>query len=271
MADEVGFYREGSASIAVYDIVEGALIDAGVGVCRGDIAFYRALAAESTGPILDVGTGTGRVAWALAEAGHAVVGVDLSADMLVRAAAKGSALSPPVRARVRFVQQDMAQLDVGRRFGLVLVPHRTLNHLTDAAAQRAALVAMRRHLDSDGRLVLHLYAPTAADLAADPGTPPQVFQTRDSATGDLVRWSVVARRSDLQAQTVATTVRFTVLATDGTLRTDGRETVTVRWATPQEMRWLFELCGLTVEALHGDFAGGVPGPGTDQVWVLRPA
>lgn len=271
MADEVGFYREGSVSIAVYDIVEGALIDAGVGVCRGDVAFYRVLAAQSTGPVLDVGTGTGRVAWALAEAGHAVVGVDLSADMLARAAAKGAALPAVARARVRFVCQDMAHLDLGQRFGLVLVPHRTLNHVTDAAAQRAALTAMRRHLDPGGRLVLHLYAPTIDDLSPDPGASPQVFQTRDPATGDLVRWSVVARRSDLQAQTVATTVRFTVLATDGTLRANGRETVTVRWATPQEMRWLFELCGLAVEALHGDFTGGAPGPGTDQVWVLRPA
>ena len=46
MADEVGYYREGSVSVAVYDVVEGALIGAGVSACCGDLAFYRALAAH---------------------------------------------------------------------------------------------------------------------------------------------------------------------------------------------------------------------------------
>ena len=271
MADEVGYYREGSVSVAVYDVVEGALIGAGVSACCGDLAFYRALAAGCAGPVLEVGTGTGRVAWALAEAGHAVVGVDLSAAMLARAEAKGAALPAEARARVRFVRQDMTRLDLGRRFALILVPHRTFNHVTDAAGQRAALEAMRRHLEPGGRLVLHLYAPSLRDLVPDTAAAPQILQTGGAATGETVRWSIVGKESDLEAQTVATTVRFTVLAPDGAVRADGRETVAVRWAARQEMRYLAELCGLEVEALHGDFLGGAPGPDKDQVWVLRAA
>ncbi|WP_431857222.1 class I SAM-dependent methyltransferase [Azospirillum sp.] len=268
MADGAGYYGEGSVSAAVYDVVEGALIDAGVSACCGDLAFYRALAAGCAGPVLEVGTGTGRVAWALAGAGHAVVGVDVSTAMLARAEAKGAALPPEVRARVRLVRQDMTRLDLGRRFPLILVPHRTFSHVTDAAGARAALEALRRHLEPGGRLVLHLYAPSPRDLVPDAAAP-QILQTRDPASGETVRWSIVGKVSDLEAQTVATTVRFTVLAPDGAVRADGRETVAVRWATQPETRYLAELCGLEVEALHGDFLGGAPGPDKDQVWVLR--
>lgn len=271
MADEVGYYREGSVSIAVYDVVENALIEAGASVCCGDLAFYRGLAAGVPGPVLELGAGTGRVSWALAEAGHDVVGVDLSADMLARAAAKGAAHPDAVRQRVRFVCQDMVRLDLGRCFPLILVPFRTVNHLTDAARQRAALEAMRRHLEPGGRLVLHLWAPSARELVPSPDDAARLFRTHDSANGDAVFWGITAKRSDLEAQTVTTTVRFIVLAPDGAVRADGRETLAVRWATQQEMRYLFELCGLAVEALHGDFLGGAPGPDKDQVWVLRRA
>ena len=47
-----------------------------------DIALYRLLAERSTGSVLELGCGTGRVALALADDGHDVVGVDMSKGML---------------------------------------------------------------------------------------------------------------------------------------------------------------------------------------------
>jgi SAM-dependent methyltransferase len=41
-----------------------------------DLEMYRGFAERASGPILEIGSGTGRVALALAEAGHAVVGVN---------------------------------------------------------------------------------------------------------------------------------------------------------------------------------------------------
>jgi ubiquinone/menaquinone biosynthesis C-methylase UbiE len=54
----------------------------------GDIAVYAGLA-EPPSRILELGAGTGRVAIDLAQRGHSVVGLDISAPMLAQAEAKG--------------------------------------------------------------------------------------------------------------------------------------------------------------------------------------
>src|SRR5262249_15798650 len=52
---------------------------------RDDVAFYRMLAAERGGPVLDLGCGTGRLLIPLARDGFDVVGVGLSASLPARA------------------------------------------------------------------------------------------------------------------------------------------------------------------------------------------
>ena len=54
------------------------------------------------------------------------------------------------------------------------------------------------------------------------------------------------------------------------LRTD-TERLTLRWSLRSEMRLLFELAGFEVVADNGDFRGGPPAYGREQVWVLRRA
>src|SRR5215211_6581654 len=80
MADPRAFYEADSLHVEVYDaLAASTTADSTVG---SDIDFYRRLAAETGGPILEVGCGTGRVATALVADGHEVVGVDVSAPML---------------------------------------------------------------------------------------------------------------------------------------------------------------------------------------------
>jgi len=54
------------------------------------------------------------------------------------------------------------------------------------------------------------------------------------------------------------------------VRTD-TERLTLRWSLRSEMRLLFELAGLEVVDEFGDFSGGPPAYGREQVWVLRGA
>ena len=83
------------------------------------------------GPVLELGVGTGRLAIPSAGAGLGVTGVDLSAAMLQRMAAK------PGGERVEAINGDMADPPVGdRRFGLVFVAYNTLFNLTGPDAQQ---------------------------------------------------------------------------------------------------------------------------------------
>src|SRR5688572_14092836 len=73
--------------------------------------------------ILDVGTGTGALALLLAELGHVVVGVDLSAEMLARAEAKAGRLAPEAARRATFVPGDASAPDVSGPFDAVVSRH----------------------------------------------------------------------------------------------------------------------------------------------------
>ena len=59
-------------------------------------------------------------------------------------------------------------------------------------------------------------------------------------------------------------VRAAVLISEG-------GALTLRWSLRSEMRLLFELAGLKVVADYGDFRGGPPAYGREQVWVLANA
>ena len=54
----------------------------------GDLDLYLALAGRTGGPILELATGTGRLAVPLAAHGHLVTGVDIDPAMLARARAR---------------------------------------------------------------------------------------------------------------------------------------------------------------------------------------
>lgn len=260
------FYEKDSLAVEVYDVSAAAA--AASGPMAGDVDFYRRLAGETGGPILEVGCGTGRVTVELAQDGHEVVGVDRSAPMLGRAEQRRSSLDPAVAARLSFHEGDMETLELGREFALIVTPSRVFQFALTTEAQRAALAALRRHLRPDGRLVLDLFDPLL-DMVV-PGAPTgRRGDLVHPGSGNRVSWEVTARNPDPARQIVVEDWTWTELAPSGeTLRTEV-ERLTLRWSTRSEMRLLFELAGLEVVGEYGDFAAGPPAYGREQVWVLR--
>jgi SAM-dependent methyltransferase len=96
--------------------------------------------------VLDLGCGPGRIANPLAAAGHRVVAVDDSPEMLAHVVGPERVLG------------DVWSLDLGRRFGAVLA----LSHLINGHTrlQRVDMLRVcRRHLDDDGIVVVQRYSP----------------------------------------------------------------------------------------------------------------
>src|SRR6185295_11400904 len=94
-----------------------------------DVRFYVETALRYGGPVLELGVGTGRVAFALAQAGVEVLGVDAMPSMLAHARARGARLPRAVRARVELRRGDMRALRLGRRFPLVIAPFNAFTHV----------------------------------------------------------------------------------------------------------------------------------------------
>jgi SAM-dependent methyltransferase len=266
MGQPRGFYEADSLHTEIYDVL-GASLRAGAQL-GDDVAFYRGLAADTGGPVLDVGCGTGRVAVALAADGHEVVGVDLSVPMLRLAEERRAALAGDVAARLSFSRADMLSLHLGRTFALVLTPARVFQFALTTDAQRQALAALRSHLRPAGRLVLDLFDPRLDFVVPSDDATPRGGEVVHPTTGNRVTWEVARRLPDPARQLIVEDWEFAEIGPSGAvLRTD-TERLTLRWSLRSEMRLLLELAGLAVDGEYGDFDGGPPAYGREQVWVL---
>jgi len=245
-----------------------------LGIGRGgrglgeDVAFYLDVARGAGGRVLELGSGTGRVTIALAQAGCVAVGVDRSAAMLAGAESNRDALAPEVQARLRFVKADMVDFDLGESFDAVVIPFRSFMCLLDPGAQRRCLGRVRAHLRPGGVLAFALFDPRL-DLCV-----PGVFEPRsdrgiDPRTGHTIEVEVLARTNDPLTQVLHETWRFTELDPAGTILRSEEEVLSMRWTYRHEMHHLLELAGFDVVGEYSDFDRSPPSYGREQVWVAR--
>ena len=114
--------------------------------------------------LLDAGCGTGRQARALAEKGYRVVGIDQSAEMLVRAEELAAAVSAPVR----FVRASYAEIHeaVGGGFDGLYCLGNALSAAGSKDAVRTAVAQFSRSLRPGGRVVLQVlnYPPMRSEV-----------------------------------------------------------------------------------------------------------
>lgn len=266
MSDQLPRLYSDSLGTEIYDL-QSAAITAGT-PHEGDLAFFRRIAGERGGPVLEIGTGTGRVASALATDGVEVVGIDRSTAMLRQAEERRASMPPEVAARLTFVHGDMTTFDLGRRFALILAPSRVFQFALTTDDQRAALRRFRTHLQPDGRLVLDLFDPRLDYVAPGAIFPPRGGELVQPKTGNRVTFEITGREPDPSRQLVVSDWTAREFGPSGEVLRDETERLTLRWSTRAEMRLLFELEGLEVVQEYGDFSGGPPAYGREQVWVL---
>ena len=175
---------------------------------RHDVERYVRLARESGGPVLEYGIGNGRVGIAIAKAGVAITGVDLSRSMLDDLAARLEKQPPQVQARVTTHHGDMRSVKLEQTFALVIVPFNGILHLYERTDFESFFARVREHLAPGGRFVLDFSLPAPADLARDSerwfGAP----RIRHPSTGELVRYDERFEYDPIR-QLLLVTTRFT--------------------------------------------------------------
>ncbi len=188
--------------------------------------------------------GTGRLALPLAERGLTVVGVDASAAMLDRLAAK------PGATGVTTVLADMADprpaLDAAGAvppsgFGLVFCAYNTFLNLDSAAAQQRCLGAAAELLAPTGSLVIEAYVP------ADPDDVPRTSLDVSQVTSDAV--VLTCTEHDPEHQVV--TGQHVELR-NGSVRLRPWR---VRYVTPEQLDAMALSVGLELEGRDQDWRG----------------
>jgi SAM-dependent methyltransferase len=135
--------------------------DMGLSAPVRSVAWYLAEAARVTGsvsgPVLDLGCGTGRIALPLAAADMQVLAVDRSQPMLDAMMRKSKAL--PASGAVWPVAMDMASLGLKGPFAVVICAFSSFAYLVEDDARAAMLARVSGILAEGGRLLMDMYIP----------------------------------------------------------------------------------------------------------------
>ena len=219
---------------------------------RKDADFYVDLAKQTSGPVLELGCGTGRVLIPTAREGLDVTGIDLSADMLDIFRAKLAEESEDVQARTRLERADIRDFDLGTQFKLITIPFRPFQLLITVEDQLACLACARRHMAPGGRLALDVFNPNLGRLVDENRQEVEETEPRQMPDGRTVARKYRTDSIDLDGQVLHMELIYEI--TDA----DGKEERVVhafpfRHFFRYEMERLLARAGFEVEALFGDF------------------
>ncbi len=220
---------------------------------RPDVDFFVQAARESGGPVLEVGSGTGRILIPTARAGIEITGLDLSPDMLAVCRRHLAEEPEEVRSRIRLVEADMRAFGLPQTFRLATLPFRPFQHLLTVEDQLACLACIHRLLGAGGRLILDIFNPWLESLAK------QNFgeETAEEPEFTLPDGRKVIRRHKMVSRDVFNQVNHVEMIYYVT-HPDGRQE---RLVQPLAMRYFFRYeaehllarCGFAVEQVYADY------------------
>lgn len=223
------YYSEKGLAAVYYDRITA--MDPSV---RGDVDIYARLAPPA-GSFLELGAGTGRVTFGLAERGFSVLGLDLADTMLRQAEVRRKAAPATIARRIRLQQGDMtalAALGLEEKFHAVICPFFGLAHIPVGEAWEKVFAGAAELLVPGGFAAFHV--PSGERLAAAAAPPPNrpVLRLPPDVLGLNLSIYVTERTADPEAGLFHQVVDY--VQTDGRNREvrRSRERLTYHVADP---------------------------------------
>ena len=209
-----------------------------------DLPCWLELARRFPDPVLDLGCGDGRVARALAEAGHTVLGIDNDR----RAVALAEARRPTgLRRRLRYLHADITDFRLRHPVGFSILSCHTFAQLDDLQA-RAVLAAVRRATAPGGAITLDLPSRGAKPFRQRADEPIDVFPDPESSHPI----QVYARTRRLGRERASVTWTYDELLPDGRVhRTEIPMVYELR--TRSHLRRVFREAGFSGVRFFGNY------------------
>jgi len=214
-----------------------------------DLTVLGEFARASSGPILELACGTGRVLPTLIQSGLPVVGVDCSMTMLQEA--RKRLISNRSSGNAWLLRGDMRTSRFRAQFGLVVVALNSFMHLTTQREQEQALGLIAAHLRPGGRLIVDLFNP---ESTLEEGIEGQLFLHCLHYIWE--RSSYVMHFHSLRIQHTEQLVKvdsyYDETAPDGSTKRHIAP-YRLRYMYPAEIDLLWQQAGLAIEAVYGDY------------------
>ena len=227
--------------------------------------------------VLDLGCGSGRHDFLLAEKGYAVTGVDRSEEMLVIAKKQ---IENKIKTEARkeqnahldststlistlsFIQGDIRTLNIGKQFDAIISLFHVMSYQTSNEDLRAAFFTVRRHLKPGGIFIFDCwYGPGV--LSDRPTVRVKRFEDEEIIVTRIAEPVMYPNENLVD-------VNYHVFVKDKHIGTveELRETHTMRYFFKPEIELLFKEFDLKFEGCHEWMTNREPGFGTWGVYFL---
>jgi len=209
-----------------------------------DATYWKAQAAQSGGPVLELACGSGRLTLPIAEQGTEIAGLDASEPMLALAREKAA----HANLQVDWHLGNMAEFDLQRRFSLIFVPNNSIAHLLTWQDFGLCLACVRQHLTADGRFMLDYFNPSLTLLSRNPDTryPAGSFDA-PGGSGQISVSEQVSYDAASQINHIRWFWHSEVTGEENTSE------FSMRVYFPQELDALLAHSGFAIEDKYGDF------------------
>jgi SAM-dependent methyltransferase len=237
-----------------------------------DTPFYLELAKQHSGPVLEIGCGTGRVLLPIARKGISIHGIDNSGPMLTLLREKLSFELPSIRQNVTLHSGDMRDFRLDRKFPLVTIPFRPMQQMYTVEDQLAALKSAAAHLAAGGILAFDVFFPRFDRVPLGVGEERLEAEWTSPMDADiLVRRFVRKDADDKVNQTYSVTFIFRSLR-NGEVIQEETNRLQMSYYTYPHLRALFLLTGLEIVEEYGSFAKTpMDNTAREMIFLLRSA
>ena len=221
--------------------------DADYGTFTDDFFFYQELARRTDGPILELMCGSGRLLRPLLEAGHTVVGVDISPALLDLAREK---LSQPDTVQAKLVLGDVRDALPQGPFACAIVAINSFMHLSSITDQLQVLHNIYKVLQPGGLVILDLFNPDPRELMRQSGQ--LILDKTFILPHDRRVQKWVSQSVDFATQTSQVTFMYDEISVAG----DVRRAIlpfTMRWLYRYELEHLLARAGFVLEQVYGSY------------------
>ena len=220
-----------------------------------DIEFFAQQIAAIGAPrphILEIGSGTGRIAAGLALAGYEVVGVEPSASMRARNQARLAALPERVGRRISVIEGDarLLTLPPDERFDAALYGLDTFAHLLTSTERSSSLRAAHERLRPSGKLFIDLDPLGPKRLAESIGRDWLQGMWTDQRSGRSVRHTL--RATGVQ-DNVVTIANVLVVTTPDRTVDDTTTELRLALLSREEVERAISAAGFILEEVFGGY------------------
>lgn len=195
------------------------------------------------GPVLEIGTGTGRFFIEALKSGADIYGVDISPAMLDILKNK-----IPQKDYFRVRVDDIRKMKLEKEFGLILAPFRVFQHLKTTDEQIQALNNVYNHLQSGGQFIFDLFAPNIKMLH-------EGLQNVKDFEGEYEPGRKIQRFTSMHADIVnqISHVTFKIVWDEGGEEKTEEWKTSLRFFFKNELELLIQASKFEKYAIYGDF------------------